>query len=100
MNEFFEQVYRVVEQIPYGRVAFYGQIARMLGKPHGSREVGRAMRCCPAGLPWHRVVLKDGSIASRMSADLQRAMLEAEGVIFLEDGRINMALYCWLGRAR
>lgn len=91
VNDFFNQVYSIVEQIPFGKVASYGQIARMLGKPHGSREVGRAMHCCPEGLPWHRVVMKDGTIASRLSADIQHNLLEAEGVVFMADGRVNMA---------
>jgi len=95
MNEFFNQVYRIVEQVPFGSVASYGQIARMLGKPHGSREVGRAMRCCPEGLPWHRVVMKDGTIASRMSADIQHNLLEAEGIEFMTDGRVNMGTCAW-----
>lgn len=96
MNEFYNQVYRIVEQVPIGRVASYGQIAHMLGKPHGSREVGRAMRCCPEGLPWHRVVMKDGTIASRVSADIQRTLLEVEGVVFLADGRVNMDKCAWV----
>ena len=97
MNSFFEQVYAVVEQIPYGKVISYGQIARLLGRPRAAREVGWAMRCCPEHLPWQRVVMADGSITGGMFSDMRRAILESEGVAFLPNGRVNMALYRWLG---
>ena len=90
MNPFFEQVYAVVERIPHGRVVSYGQIAHMLGRPRAAREVGRAMRCCPERLPWQRVVMADGSITGGVYADIRRALLEAEGVTFLPDGRVDM----------
>ena len=92
MNPFFEQVYSIVEQIPYGKVISYGQIARVLGRPRAAREVGRAMRLCPEALPWQRVVMADGTIAGGSFADMRRAMLEAEGVAFLPDGRVDMAV--------
>lgn len=97
MNPFFEQVYAVVGQIPYGKVVSYGQIARMLGRPRAAREVGWAMRCCPEHLPWQRVVMADGSITGGMFADIRRALLEAEGVTFLSDGRVDMESCRWLG---
>ena len=97
MNPFFEQVYGIVKQIPYGMVVSYGQIARMLGRPHAAREVGWAMQCCPDNLPWQRVVMKDGTIAGGNHADMRRAILEGEGVAFLSDGRVDMDLCCWLG---
>ncbi|MDR1131152.1 MAG: MGMT family protein [Oscillospiraceae bacterium] len=97
MNPFFEQVYGLVEQIPYGSVVSYGQLARMLGRPRSAREVGWALRCCPDGLPWQRVVMKDGAIAGGICADMRRALLEAERVAFLPDGRVDMALCRWLG---
>jgi len=92
MNPFYEQVYAIVEQIPYGKVVSYGQIAWMLGRPRSAREVGRAMRCCPEHLPWQRVVMADGSIAGGMHADMRKAMLKAEGVAFLPNGRVDMEL--------
>ena len=90
MNPFFEQVYEVVKQISYGKVISYGQIARLLGRPRAARVVGWAMRCCPEGLPWHRVVMADGTITGGVYADMRRALLEAEGVTFLADGRVDM----------
>ena len=90
MNTFFGQVYAIVGQIPYGQVASYGQIALMLGQPRAARQVGWAMRCCPDNLPWQRVVMADGSITGGVYADVRRALLEAEGVAFLPDGRVDM----------
>ena len=97
MNQFFRQVYEIVEKIPYGKVMPYGQIARMLGRPRAAREVGWAMRCCPEGLPWQRVVMVDGSITGGMYADMRRLILETEGVAFLSDGRVDIEAYRWDG---
>jgi methylated-DNA-protein-cysteine methyltransferase-like protein len=96
MNPFFEQVYGVVAQIPRGRVVSYGQIARLIGKPGAARQVGWAMRRCPEGLPWQRVVMADGSITGGDYAAQRRALLREEGVVFLADGRINMQKCAWL----
>lgn len=96
-HDFFARVYGIVRQIPYGSVASYGQIAWMLGLPRASRQVGWAMRRCPDALPWQRVVKADGSIAGGEYAALRKAMLEAEGVPFLADGRVDMRLCRWNG---
>jgi len=95
MSTFFEQVYAIVEQIPYGKVASYGQIARMLGAPRGARMVGWAMRCCPEHLPWQRVVMTDGSITGGVYADVRRQFLESENVPLLPDGRVDMESCRW-----
>lgn len=97
LNPFYEEVYALVSQIPYGKVVSYGQIAWMLGRPHGAREVGRAMRLCPEYLPYQRVVMADGSITGGMSADIRKALLDAEGVTFLSDGRVDMKSCRWSG---
>lgn len=86
-----------MEQIPYGMVISYGQIACMLGRPRAAREVGWAMRCCPDGLPWQRVVMKDGAITGGNYADMRKTILQSEGVTFLPDGRVDMNLCSWLG---
>lgn len=95
MNLFFEQVYDLVEQVPYGKVVSYGQIARMLGRPRAAREVGWAMRCCPEHLPWQRVVMADGSVTGGLYAIMRRSMLESEDIIFLSDGRVDMDECRW-----
>jgi len=92
---FAKAVYEIVEKIPKGKVAAYGQIAKMLGKPRGAREVGWAMSNCPEGLPWHRVVMADGTIAGGQWSELRRAMLEDDDVEFRLDGRVNMKNCQW-----
>ncbi|MFA6785456.1 MAG: MGMT family protein [Sphaerochaeta sp.] len=95
MNTFFDQVYRVVKQIPYGKVASYGQIACILGSPQASRTVGWAMRRCPEDLPWQRVVMADGSVSGGMFADIRKAILLSEGVKFISNERVDMESCRW-----
>ena len=91
----------MVRQIPEGRVASYGQIARMMGEPRKARFVGYAMHASPGvagGVPCHRVVFKDGSLAPGFAfggAAAQRELLEAEGIEFLPDGRVDMERCSW-----
>ena len=65
MKRFHAAVYRLVERIPRGRVATYGQIAALIGYPRAARAVGRAMKHVPGHLPWHRVVNAQGGISRR-----------------------------------
>jgi len=95
VSSFFKQVYDFVGCVPFGRVISYGQVARALGRPRAAREVGWAMRCCPEFLPWQRVVMADGSIAGGVYAEARRALLKAEGVGFLPDGRVDMDTFQW-----
>ncbi len=95
MTPFNEQVYAVVEKIPFGRVVSYGQIAWMLGRPRGARLVGWAMRNCPEGLPWQLVVKADGTIADGGHPEIRRSLLDSEGVPFLSDGRVDMKSCLW-----
>ena len=87
---FFQSVYEVVARIPYGRVMSYGDIARAIGYPQRARFVGYAMRVCPEDLPWHRVVMADGSVTGGGWEPVRRARLQDEGVPFLPDGRVDM----------
>ena len=87
MPNFFETAYAVTRTIPPGRVMSYGQIAALAGNPRMARQVGWAMHDCPPDVPWHRVVRRDGSIATG-DAEVQRALLEAEGVAFDGNGRV------------
>lgn len=97
-----QNIYAVVRSIPRGKVATYGEIARLAGAPSGHRVVARAMRSCPERLPWQRVVGKKdarrGQIAIEDAehAALQRALLEAEGVAFDENGFIPLRRFGWL----
>lgn len=100
MKPFFEQVYEIVAQIPSGKVVSYGQIARMLGAPRAARQVGWAMRRCPEGMPWYRVIKADGSVAGGMFPELWGEMLAQEDIIFLPDGRVDMTACAWDGCGR
>ena len=93
----WEPVYRLVTKIPRGRVATYGQLAKMLRLGGGARAIGYALAATPAGkgIPWHRVLGAGGRIrVPEPHAALQRRLLEAEGVTF-ESGRINLARFGW-----
>ncbi len=98
--EFNKKIYELVLLIPMGNVATYGQLALMAGKPNGARLVGRAMKNAQTDmdLPCYRVVNAAGSTAPDYvfeSKKHQRAMLEAEGVIFKANGSINMKICKW-----
>ena len=99
-DSFFEEVYAAVKKIPRGRVLNYGRVAAMCGRPRASRIVGCALHVNPyfGKVPCHRVVFADGSLADAFAfggADVQRKMLENEGVIFLKDGRVDMKKSLW-----
>jgi len=95
VNTFYLKIYKVVKGIPYGKVVSYGKIAAALNRPRSSREVGRAMRVCPAeDIPWQRVVMADGSITGGDWATERKALLEKEGVEFTPDGRVDMKKSC------
>lgn len=87
MPNFFETAYAVARTIPPGSVMSYGQIAALAGNPRMARQVGWALHDCPPDVPWHRVVRRDGSIATG-DAEAQRALLESEGVAFDGNGRV------------
>ena len=101
---FFAGVYALVKRIPRGKVATYGQIARLLGAPRSARVVGWAMHGTPKGsrVPWHRVVQRGGSLSPTACASepgRQRRLLEGEGVAFRRDGRIDMERHQWTSTA-
>lgn len=94
----FAHVYDVLARVPAGRVVTYGQIALAIGMPRGARTVGWALRHCPEGLPWHRVVNARGAISGGCHAEheaLHRSLLEEEGVVFDENGCIDLRTYGW-----
>ncbi len=100
-------VWKVARQIPVGMVSSYGQIAAFVPKPAGvsaedyrafrAQWVGWAMAACPADVPWQRVVNAQGKISPRQGAELQRKLLEKEGVIFDDRQRIDLARFGWAG---
>jgi methylated-DNA-protein-cysteine methyltransferase related protein len=92
-------VLRLVARIPRGRVATYGQVAALVGRPRSARAVGQVMRDAD-GVPWHRVVNSHGGISRRPRVSgmvTQRIRLEQEGVKFRR-GRVVLGRFRWHGR--
>jgi methylated-DNA-protein-cysteine methyltransferase related protein len=95
----------VVRRIPRGRVATYGQVARLAGLPGHARQVGYAMAALPAGslVPWHRVINAAGRVSPRRAGPgagiRQRQLLEREGVTFAPSGKVSLERYAWRPRA-
>ncbi|MEZ5491419.1 MAG: MGMT family protein [Gammaproteobacteria bacterium] len=92
-----ERIWQAVHSIPPGRVATYGQVARLAGLPGYARYVGTVLKNLPRGsrLPWHRVVNARGclSFPSHSSKhQQQQQLLEAEGILFI-DGRLSLSQY-------
>ena len=100
MPTFRDLVFALVAEVPRGRVTSYGRLASALGQRAKSREVGWALSSLPAALPLpaHRVVRVDGRMAGGSafgSPEVQRALLEAEGVRFRTDGRVELSRHLW-----
>lgn len=102
MSSFYDRVYALVRCIPAGKVATYGQLALLAGSPRASRIVGAAMYRAPegSGLPCHRVLYGDGRLCCDYAfggKEIQRQMLQREGVPFLSDGRADLKHCLWDG---
>jgi methylated-DNA-protein-cysteine methyltransferase-like protein len=101
----YERIYRVVDRIPAGRVATYGQVARLAGIPGHARQVGYALAALPDSrrVPWQRVINAKGEVSPRAEPGfeaVQRRLLEREGVVFDANGRVLLARFAWKPRAR
>lgn len=95
---FYERVYSVVKQIPYGKVASYGDVAKALGNVKLSRQVGWALHANPTPdtVPCYRVVFKDGSLSKSFAfggIDRQRELLIEEGINFDKKGRVKPCFF-------
>ena len=102
----YERIWSVVRRIPRGRVATYGQVARIAGLAGHARMVGYAMHGLPDELaktvPWQRVINAQGRISLRAFAGseaVQRRLLEREGVRFDARARIDLERFGWQPRA-
>jgi len=100
----WEAVYRVVRRIPTGRVTTYGQVATQAGMAGAARQVGWALAALGSreDVPWQRVINARGEISDRGEpewADLQRSLLETEGVEFDARGRVDLARFGWPPRS-
>jgi methylated-DNA-protein-cysteine methyltransferase-like protein len=100
----YELIWSTVRRIPRGKVATYGQIATLAGLDGHARQVGYALHNLPSpsDVPWHRVINSKGEVSPRTSGDsheLQRMLLEAEGIEFSLGGKLDLKLYQWKRRA-
>ena len=105
LNRTYQKIYAVVRRIPRGRVATYGQIADLAGLEGHARQVGYALHALPSGtgVPWHRVINARGEISARSGSDwgeLQRLLLEAEGIVFDRDDRVSLKRFRWRKRMK
>jgi methylated-DNA-protein-cysteine methyltransferase-like protein len=102
MESPYDQIYTTARRIPAGRVSSYGRIAALAGYPRHARLVGYALHALrdtaeQRSVPWWRVINAAGRISNPYQPELQRAMLEAEGVTFDERGYVDMRSYLWDG---
>lgn len=104
MSEFTLKVLAVVKKIPRGKVATYGQVATLAGKPHAARGVGWILNSCSEThrLPWQRVLNSQGKISFHPKLwqyTEQRRLLQKEGVQFLNKDSLDLQKYQWKKRA-
>jgi methylated-DNA-protein-cysteine methyltransferase-like protein len=100
ISETYERIYQIVRQIPEGKVATYGQIAELAGFHGQARLVGYALHCLTdeMDVPWHRVInarAKISSLPDPMASEIQRRLLESEGIVFDADDRIDLKKVRW-----
>jgi len=98
---FFDKVYTVVKQIPFGKVTTYGAIARAIGSPQSSRMVGWAMNASHtlADVPAHRVVNRNGMLTGKHhfeGTNLMQQLLESEGIEVVDNKIVNFEVHLWL----
>lgn len=96
---FRRRVLELVAEIPTGKVATYGQIALLAGRPNAARQVGGVLHGLSSAeaeqVPWHRVINAHGGISTYKvgAGELQRALLDAEEVLFDAQGRCDLLRY-------
>jgi methylated-DNA-protein-cysteine methyltransferase-like protein len=99
MSEFSQKVKQLIKQIPFGKVATYGQIAALAGNPRGARQVSWILHSSTKkdNLPWHRVINSKGGISLPIGGgyETQRSLLELEGVYFKANNLIDRDAYLW-----
>ncbi|OYU81072.1 MAG: cysteine methyltransferase [Flavobacterium sp. BFFFF1] len=97
-DNFFERVYAVARQIPYGKVTSYGAIAKAIGSARSARMVGWAMNNCPDDVPAHRVVNRVGLLTGKHHFDgtnLMQQLLESEGVEVEDNQIVDFEKHLW-----
>lgn len=99
MRPFTKKIVEVIKNIPEGHVLTYGTVAELAGNPRAARQVAWALKSLSGKyqLPWHRVINSKGEISlpSKRGKELQRELLEQEGVAFSDNGHVDLNLYLW-----
>jgi len=92
-----QELWELIKKIPRGKVAAYGALGRALERPVSGFLVGRAMGRCPEGVPWWRVVARDGRLpidkVDPKLGSFQRQKLTAEGVEMAAEDQVSMAAF-------
>lgn len=99
-DNFRAQVMKLVKQIPAGKVATYGQIARLAGHPRAPRQVGRMLygiKNSDGDVPWQRVLNAQGGLSTWRvgSGEIQQALLKSEGIVFNAEGHCDLKRFQW-----
>lgn len=101
-TEFTESVIAILQKIPMGKVATYGQIATLAGSPRAARQIVRILHSSSKkyNLPWHRIVNSHGKISllPNQGYEIQKALLSKEKVKFSLSGQIDLKKYQWTGQ--
>ena len=102
MSSFYNKIHKLAAKVPHGKIATYGQLALMAGSPRASRIAGAAMCKVPDNMkiPCHRIIYGDGSLCKGDSFGgyaIQRQLLESEGIVFLENGNVDLKSCIWDG---
>lgn len=94
-DNFYEQVYNIVSQVPSGTVITYKSIAVLMGYPQHARLVGRALKLVPKNLniPCHRIVNCQGRLVPDWIE--QKELLSREGILFTPKGYVDMKRFAW-----
>jgi methylated-DNA-protein-cysteine methyltransferase related protein len=105
VTPFTANVIRLIKAIPAGKVATYGQVAKLAGKPHGARGVSWILSSCSSayGLPWFRVIGSKGGISipwGTPSYQKQQRLLKEEGVSVAENGRVDLDRFQWKPKSK
>ena len=99
-TRFTQKALNIIYNIPEGKVLTYGLAAALAGEPNGARQISRLLHSMSRkhDLPWHRIINSKGKISLRPSQgyELQKALLESEGVKFSKSDTIDLKVYLWI----
>lgn len=101
LTRFTQDALHIIKHIPHGRVLTYGRVASLAGQSGGARQVSRILHAMSKKyeLPWHRVINSKGkiSLGPARGRELQKALLESEGIEFSPNGSLDLEIYMWQG---